>query len=111
MLEAARIPSVVVGSALDIVEHCGVPRFVFTDIPLGNPCGQPYERAMQMTIVQQAIDLLEHARQSRTLARTPFGWGDGVTWRADYARVGEDNKQALHAQGERRRAHRAQYKK
>jgi len=32
-LEANGLPTVIVGSALDIVEHCGVPRFLFTDFP------------------------------------------------------------------------------
>jgi D-proline reductase (dithiol) PrdB len=36
-LETNGIPTVIVGSALDVVEHCGVPRFYFTDFPLGNP--------------------------------------------------------------------------
>ena len=30
-LEEAGLPTVIVGSARDVVEHCGVPRFVFTD--------------------------------------------------------------------------------
>ena len=33
------MPTVIVGSARDVVEECGVPRFVFSDFPLGNPCG------------------------------------------------------------------------
>ena len=35
-LEAHGIPTVVMGCAKDIVEHCGVPRFLFSDFPLGN---------------------------------------------------------------------------
>ena len=31
ILEEAGIPTVILGSAIDIVEHCGVPRFLFTD--------------------------------------------------------------------------------
>ena len=34
------IPTVVMGCAKDIVEHCGVPRFLFSDFPLGNAAGQ-----------------------------------------------------------------------
>ena len=43
-LEANGLPTVIVGSALDVVEYCGVPRFLFTDFPLGNPCGLPWNR-------------------------------------------------------------------
>ena len=56
-LEQAGIPTVVIGSARDIVEQCGVPRFLFTDFPLGNPCGAPYDVAMQSSIVGMALDL------------------------------------------------------
>ena len=42
-LEANGLPTVIIGSALDVVEHCGVPRFLFTDFPLGNPCGHPWQ--------------------------------------------------------------------
>ena len=45
-----RHSSVIVGSALDVVEHCGVPRFYFTDFPLGNPCGHPWQPQMQREI-------------------------------------------------------------
>ena len=54
-LEANGLPTVIIGSARDVVEHCGVPRFVFTDFPLGNPCGPPYRRDIQRTVVAMAI--------------------------------------------------------
>ncbi|MEZ5231807.1 MAG: hypothetical protein R2749_03740 [Acidimicrobiales bacterium] len=41
-LEANGIPTVIVGSARDIVEQAGVARFLFVDFPLGNPMGKPY---------------------------------------------------------------------
>ena len=50
-LEENGIPTVVVGSARDVVEECGVARFLFTDFPLGNPCGKPGEVEMQRSIV------------------------------------------------------------
>ena len=50
-LEANDIPTIILGSAKDIVEHCGVPRFLFTDFPLGNPCGKPWDVEMQRRIV------------------------------------------------------------
>ena len=60
-LEENGIPTVVIGSARDIVEECGVARFLFSDFPLGNPCGVPYDREMQRDIVGFALDLLEGA--------------------------------------------------
>ena len=43
-LENNGIPTVVLGSGKDIVEHCAVARFLFIDFPLGNPCGKPYDQ-------------------------------------------------------------------
>ena len=58
-LEEAGIPTVIIGSGRDIVEECGVPRFLFVDFPLGNPCGKPWDRDMQHAITGAALDLLE----------------------------------------------------
>ena len=60
-LEANGIPAIVIGSARDIVEHCGVPRFLFTDFPLGNPCGHPWNPEMQTEILRHALSLLASA--------------------------------------------------
>jgi D-proline reductase (dithiol) PrdB len=60
-LEENGIATVVIGSARDIVEECGVPRFLFTDFPLGNPCGRPGDEEMQRAILGLALDLLEKA--------------------------------------------------
>ena len=108
-LEENGIPTVVLGSARDIVEECGVPRFVFTDFPLGNPCGKPWEPEMQRSIVGTALDLLEKAWMPRTTVQTPFNWGS-EEWRAGYLRVGEDNREALARAGEERRRLQAEAK-
>ena len=42
-LEANGLPTVIMGAAKDIVEHCGVPRFLFSDFPLGNSAGKPFD--------------------------------------------------------------------
>ncbi len=86
-LEANGVSTVVLGSARDIVEHCGVPRFVFSDFPLGNPCGKPYDVAMQQRIVSMGLDLLESAPASRTTVQTPFVWSEDQSWRDNYMRI------------------------
>ena len=104
-LEEAGVPTVVVGSARDIVEECGVARFLFSDFPLGNPCGVPYDREMQHAIVGHALDLLETARLPRTTVQTPYVWSLGdEDWKDRYARVDEASREALRRQGEARRA-------
>ena len=108
-LEAAGIPTVIAGSARDIVEQCGVPRFVFTDFPLGNPCGMPYDMEMQAAIVGIALDVLENARYARTTVQTPFCWPNDE-WRANFMRV-DGNRDELVRAGEERRAKQAYAKK
>jgi hypothetical protein len=103
-LEENGIPTVIVGSARDIVEHCGVPRFLFTDFPLGNPCGKPWDVEMQRRIVGHALDLLESASAPRTTVQTPFLWSEDPSWREGYARIGPGQMENLRRAGEARRA-------
>ena len=105
-LEAAGIPTVIVGSARDIVEECGVPRFLFVDFPLGNPCGKPWDVEMQYKIVGGALELLERARLPRTTVQRPETWAQGAAderWRERFMRVGDDNRETLAQAGEARR--------
>ena len=64
-LEAAGISTVVMGAAKDIVEYCGVPRFLFSDFPLGNAAAKPNDVASQDLNFQLALDLLESAPAPR----------------------------------------------
>ncbi len=104
LIEEAGIPTVVVGSARDIVEECGVPRFVFVDFPLGNPCGKLYDVDMQRAIVGLALDTLEKAFVARTTVQAPFVWNaEDEGWRDRFMHVGDDNREQLAAAGELRR--------
>jgi D-proline reductase (dithiol) PrdB len=89
-LEAEGIPTVVMGCAKDLVEHCGVPRYVWSDFPLGNSCGKPHDVASQRAIVGLALDLLESARAPRTTVATPFTWAEDHTWKRDFWKVDDD---------------------
>jgi len=103
-LEQSGIPTVIVGSARDIVEECGVPRFIFSDFPLGNPCGKPEDSEMQLSLVRHALDLFESARLPRTTVQTPFRWSDDEDWKDRYARVDAEAAEQLRLAGEKRRA-------
>jgi D-proline reductase (dithiol) PrdB len=107
-LEANGLPTVIIGSALDVVEHCGVPRFVFTDFPLGNPCGHPWRPDMQKRVVAQALGLLEAAAGPRTTVKAPFAWKDDPGWRSRYGRVDPAERERLLALGADRRRQRAE---
>lgn len=101
-LESNGIITLIIGSAIDIVEHCSVARYLHTDFPLGNPCGIPYDEEMQLKIMQQGLALIEKAEHPRTTERAPFAWKNDV-WRDDYALIDDDNREELRLRGARRR--------
>src|SRR3984957_17003698 len=57
-LEANGIATVVMGCAKDIVEHAAVPRFLFSDFPLGNSAGKPHDPASQALTLELALRVL-----------------------------------------------------
>ena len=109
-LEANGIATVVIGAGIDIVEHCGVARYLHSDFPLGNPCGKPYDRDMQLSIISQAVAMLKNAESPNTTERTPYTWSDDNSWRDDYARVDDSNREELRLRGEQRRQRQAEDK-
>jgi hypothetical protein len=106
-LEAHGMPTVIIGSARDIVEHCAVARFLFVDFPLGNPCGKPWDSAMQLRIVEQGIGLFETATAPMTTVESIEQWGDD-SWRQRYMEVTLENRAALAQKGEDLRRERQQ---
>jgi D-proline reductase (dithiol) PrdB len=103
-LEANGISTIIIGSALDIVEHCGVPRFVFSDFPLGNPCGHPWDKDMQTATVRLALQVLETATGPPTTVRSPFEWkAKDPEWRERYNRIRPEDRDRLLAIGDARR--------
>lgn len=102
-LEENGIPTVIIGSALDVVENCGVARFLYTDFPLGNPCGAPGDVLSQIGIVRRSLSLLEEAEGPETTWRSSLTWRGDEEWRDDYAKVDDSNREELRQRGEQRR--------
>lgn len=86
-LEANGIPTVVMGCAKDIVEYCGVPRFLFCDFPLGCPAGRPNDPVSQAAALELALSLLERAPAPRTTAQLPERWSADPNWKLDFLNV------------------------
>ena len=100
-LEAAGIAAVVMGCAKDIVEHVGVPRFLFSDFPLGNAAGKPHDAESQAATLELALRLLESAPAPRTTVQSPQRWSDAADWKQDYcnpARASADELARLRAE-------------
>jgi D-proline reductase (dithiol) PrdB len=83
-LEVNGIPTVIMGCAKDIVEHCGVPRFLFSDFPLGNSAGRPFDVDSQTLTLELALRTLESAPAGRTTVQSPLTWRDDAAWKLDY---------------------------
>ena len=87
MLEANGIPTVIMGCAKDIVEHVGVPRFLFSDFPLGNAAGRPRDPASQAQTLELALRLLETATAPRATMQSPLVWNGNPDWKVDYCNI------------------------
>jgi hypothetical protein len=86
-LEANGIPTVVMGCAKDIVEYCGVPRFLFSDFPLGNPAGRPNDPESQTITAELALRVLESAPAPRTSVQSPLRWSADPAWKLDFSNI------------------------
>jgi D-proline reductase (dithiol) PrdB len=86
-LEANGIPTVIMGCAKDIVEHCGVPRLLFSDFPLGNSAGRPFDVESQAFTLELALRVLESAQAARTTVQSPLRWRDDASWKLDFSNL------------------------
>ena len=80
-LEENGIATIVIATARDIVEFCGVARLLFVDFPLGSPCGEPWDVGQQRDIFQKALNLLDTATEPRTTVEAGYSWSKGEDWK------------------------------
>jgi hypothetical protein len=83
-LEANGVSTVIMGCAKDIVERCGVARFLFSDFPLGNSAGRPRDLDSQEMTLELALALLDTAAEPRTTLQSPLRWSESPEWKLDY---------------------------
>ena len=86
-LEANGISTVVMGCAKDIVEHAAVPRFLFSDFPLGNSAGKPHDLQSQAFTLELALRVLETAPVAQTTVQSPLRWSADASWKRDYNNI------------------------
>ena len=94
-LEANGLPTVVMGCAKDIVEHCGVPRFLFSDFPLGNSAGRPFDPESQTGTLELALAVLESAPAARTTVQSPQRWSEDPAWKLDFSDLSKLNSEEI----------------
>ncbi|MGX1145064.1 hypothetical protein AB7M15_000886 [Bradyrhizobium ottawaense] len=89
------IPTVIMGCAKDIIEHAAVPRFLFSDFPLGNSAGKPHDVASQAQTLELALKLLESASGPQTTMQSPLRWSEDASWKLDYNNVAQLSPEEL----------------
>ena len=62
-----------------------MPRFLFSDFPLGNAAGRPHDAASQAETLDLALQLLAGATAPRTTAVSPQVWPGPAGWKRDYS--------------------------
>ena len=88
MIENSGIPTLVVGTALDIMRNVRPPRAVFVDHPVGCTFGRPHDRQRNLAVLREA------------LAELPLFVGPGeirdmgCQWENDGSRAWEDELRA-----------------
>jgi hypothetical protein len=79
-LEALGLPTLCLGSALDILEAGAPPRAAFVDYPLGHSTGKPFDRADQERVLRAALSAFETIGIAGTIVKLDASWGDD-DWR------------------------------
>lgn len=82
-LEANGISTVVIGSALDILEAGNAPRSVFVDYPLGHTVGRPFDPANQRAIVRDALAAFESITTPGEINHLDYRWSDSDAWKSE----------------------------
>ena len=80
-LEAHGLPTLCLGSALDILSAGQPPRAVFLDYPLGHSAGKPFDREDQYAIVRAAVLGFDSLTQPGAIARLPNRWAETEDWK------------------------------
>lgn len=79
-LEGLGIATVIVGSALDILQAGRPPRAVFVDYPLGHSVGRPFDTDNQRQIVNAVLDAFETIRSPGTIVELDCRWSGDDDW-------------------------------
>jgi len=91
-IEEAGLPTLCLGSALDIVKAVNPPRMVFLDYPLGHSAGKPFDAGDQYGVVRAALGCLETIDQPGTVVTLPNQWDDPAWREAAYNQM-EDKRE------------------
>ncbi len=72
------------GCAPDIVAHCGAPRMLASDFPLGNSAGRAFDEPSQDETLARALALFESATGPGTIVTSSLRWQQDDDWKRDF---------------------------
>jgi hypothetical protein len=81
-LEAAGLPTLILGSGLDILQAGNPPRAKFLNYPLGFEAGQPFNEDNQLAVLTAAVSGFDDMVES-TIETLDFSWDSGWKMIAD----------------------------
>jgi len=79
-LEENGTPTMILGSALDIMQAARPPRITFLDYPLGHSSGRPGDKAEQLAVVRAALAGFD-ATRTEQVNSLPYRWSGNNDWR------------------------------
>jgi hypothetical protein len=88
VIEDHGIPTLMAGTALDIMRQVTPPRAVFVDHPVGRTFGPPHDRRRNETVLTRVLAELPNFTQAGQI-RDP-----GLQWAPDGSRAWEDELRA-----------------
>ena len=74
IFEEAGFSTIMVTNMPYWAEKMGVPRTLAVEFPFGHLVGQPNNRAQQMRVIGQALDVLESASEPETIVHSEESW-------------------------------------
>ena len=82
-LENIGIPTLCLGSALDIMEAANPPRSVFIDYPLGHTTGMPQNSSDQYDITRAGLEAFETIQMPGTILKLDRKWTLSRNWKSE----------------------------
>jgi hypothetical protein len=80
-IEAAGIPTLCMTSALSITRSVDPPRAAFLDYPLGHTTGKPHARALQQSILRDALAGFVSIDEPGGIRMLDYTWSEDDDWK------------------------------
>ena len=77
-----------------------MPRFLFSDFPLGNSAGRPFDPESQAPPSSWRCGCWRRAPAPRTTVQSPLRWSEDASWKLDYSNIARLSPEEIAARAE-----------